>query len=143
MLPFEPTYLHLALVVIAFLVAGTSKGAFGVGIPLIIVLAISGVMHPATTHAVLAFPITLSNLRQAFEGRRFGVKIRRFWPAIPTTILGGIIGAQFIATIDPKSAQTVLGLIVLLYATSQLFSVRIPAPTTRSEKWVTAIIGGF
>ena len=58
-------------------------------------------------------------------------------------ILSGIIGAQFITTIDPKSSQTVLGLIVLLNASSQLFSVRIPAPTARSEKWVTAIFGGF
>lgn len=143
MLPFEPTYLNLALVVIAFLVAGTSKGVLGVGIPLIAVPVLSGVMHPATTLAVLAFPIAPSNLWQAFKGRHFGVTMRRFWPAIPTMILGGIIGAQFITTIDPKSAQTVLGLIVLLYSTSQLFSVRIPAPTARSEKLVTAIVGRF
>ena len=58
-------------------------------------------------------------------------------------ILSGIIGAQFITTIDPKSSQTVLGLIVLLNATSQLFCVRIPAPTARSAKWVTAIFGDF
>ena len=143
MLPFEPTYVNLALVVIAFLVAGTSKGVLGVGIPLIAVPVLSGVMHPATTLAVLAFPIAPSKLWQAFKGRHFGVTMRRFWPAIPTMILGGIIGAQFITTIDPKSAQTVLGLIVLLYATSQLFSVRIPAPTARSEKLVTAIVGRF
>ena len=30
MLPFEPIYLDLALVVIAFLVVGTSKGVLGV-----------------------------------------------------------------------------------------------------------------
>jgi len=114
MLPFEPTYLNLALVVIAFLVAGTSKGVLGVGIPLIALPALSGVMHPATTLAVLAFPIALSNLWQAFKGRRFGVTIRRFWLAIPMMILGGIIGAQFMTTIDTKSDQTVLGLIVLL-----------------------------
>ena len=46
MLPFEPTYLNLALVLIAFLIAGTSKGVLGVGIPLIAVPALSGVMHP-------------------------------------------------------------------------------------------------
>lgn len=34
MLPFEPIYLDLALVVIAFLVAGTSKGVLGVKNPL-------------------------------------------------------------------------------------------------------------
>ncbi len=33
MLPFEPIYLDLALVVIAFLVAGTSKGVLGVENP--------------------------------------------------------------------------------------------------------------
>ena len=59
MLPFEPTYLNLALVVIAFLVAGASKGVLGVGIPLIAVPVLSGVMHPATTLAVLAFQLRL------------------------------------------------------------------------------------
>ena len=64
-------------------------------------------------------------------------------------ILSGIIGAQFITTIDPKSSQTVLGLIVLLNATSRLFSVRIPAPTARSEmgdghlRRFSRMIGGF
>lgn len=32
---------------------------------------------------------------------------------------------------------------MLLNATSQLFSARIPKPTARSKKWVAAIIGDF
>ena len=33
-------------------------------------------MHPATTLAVLAFPIAPSNLWQAFKGRHFGVTMK-------------------------------------------------------------------
>ena len=96
MFPFEPSYFNLVLVAIAFLLAGISKGVLGVGIPMIAVPALSGVMHPATTLAVIALPILFSNLWQAFEGRLFASTLRRFWPAIPTMILGGILGAQFI-----------------------------------------------
>lgn len=150
MLPFDPTPATISLVVIAFLVAGTSKGVLGVGIPLIAVPALSGVMHPATTLSVLALPIVLSNLWQAFEGRRFRQTFSRFWPAIPTMIIGGILGAQFITSIDPKSAQTVLGIIVLTYAISQLASIRIPTPRPSHEKawttfvgFVSGLLGGF
>jgi uncharacterized membrane protein YfcA len=135
MLPFDPTPAAIALVVIAFLVAGTSKGVLGVGIPLIAVPALSGVMHPATTLSVLALPIVLSNLWQAFEGRRLGQTFRRFWPAIPTIVIGGVVGAQFITAIDPKSAQSALGVIVLAYAVSQLIGARVPAPASAGEKF--------
>ena len=141
MLPFDPTPAAIVLVVIAFLVAGTSKGVLGVGIPLIAVPALSGVMHPATTLSVLALPIVLSNLWQALEGRRFGQTFRRFWPAIPTIILGGVLGAQFITEIDPKSAQIALGAIVLVYAISQLTGVRVPAPAPPGEKFWSACVG--
>ena len=141
MLPFEPTLLNLLIVALAFLAAGTSKGILGVGIPLIAVPALSGVMHPATTLAVIALPILLSNLWQAFEGRRFGLSFRRFWPAIPTMILGGVLGAQFITVIDPRTAQSVLGVIVLVYAASQLVNIRIPAPSASAERIWTPIVG--
>lgn len=141
MVPFDLTVTNIILVAVAFFVAGTSKGVLGVGIPLIAVPALSGVMHPATTLAVLALPIVLANLWQAFEGRRFGHTFRRFWPAIPAIIVGGLIGAQFITTIDPKSAQLALGIIVLCYATSQLFSLQVPAPPPRLEKYWTSVIG--
>ena len=98
-------------------------------------------MHPATTLSVLALPIMLSNLWQAFEGRRFGQTFRRFWPAIPMIILGGVLGAQFITTIDPKSAQLALGVIVLIYAISQLIGVRVPTPAPAGEKYWTACVG--
>ena len=64
-------------------------------------------------------------------------------------ILSGIIGAQFIKTIDPKSSQAVLGLIALLNASVQLFSAHIPAPRARSEMgdghlWrFSRMLGGF
>ncbi len=141
MLPFEPTLFNLMTVALAFLAAGTSKGVLGVGIPLIAVPALSGVMHPATTLAVIALPILLSNIWQALQGRRFGLSFRRFWPAIPTMIFGGILGAQFITAIDPRTAQSVLGVIVLVYAGSQLVNIKIPTPSASAERIWTPVVG--
>ena len=140
-LPFEPTPLNLVMVIAAFFAAGLSKGVIGVGIPLIAVPVLSGVMHPASIISVLALPIVLSNIWQAIDGRRFGLTFRRFWPATITIVIGSAIGAQFITTIDPKQAQLVLGIVVLLYSGSQLLKVRIPAPPPATEKIWTAIVG--
>ena len=129
------------VVALAFLAAGTSKGVLGVGIPLIAVPALSGVMHPATTLSVIALPILLSNFWQALEGRRFGPSCRRFWPAIPTMILGGILGAQFITAIDPRTAQSVRGVTVLVYAVSQLVNIRIPTPSVSAKRIWTPVVG--
>jgi len=51
------------------------------------------------------------------------------------------LGAQFITTIDPKSAQIALGAIVLIYAISQLTGVRVPAPAPTGEKFWTSCVG--
>lgn len=141
MLPFDPTPLNVALVATAFFVAGISKGVIGVGIPLISVPVLSGVMHPASTISVLALPIVLSNIWQALEGRRFGLTLRRFWPAVITIVIGSLLGAQFITTIDQQAAQIVLGVVVLLYAGSQLLKLVIPPPPPATEKAWTAVAG--
>lgn len=141
MLPFEPTVLNIVIVVVAVIAAGTSKGVLGVGIPLIIVPALGGIMHPATTIALLALPILLSNVWQSFEGRRFGPTLRRFWPALLTIMIGSAIGAQFITTVDRQVAQIVLGVIVTTYALSQLLRFSVPKPPEHVEKLWTGIAG--
>lgn len=141
MLPFEPTVLNIIVVVVAVFAAGTSKGVLGVGIPLIIVPALGGIMHPATTIALLALPILLSNVWQSFEGRRFRATFRRFWPAILTIVIGSTIGAQFITTVDRQVAQIVLGVIVSGYALSQLLKFSVPKPPERVEKFWTGFAG--
>ena len=56
-------------------------------------------------------------------------------------IIGGILGAQFITAIDPRTAQLVLGVFVLVYAVSQLVKIRIPTPSALSERIWTPIVG--
>ena len=56
-------------------------------------------------------------------------------------IIGGFLGAQFITAIDPRTAQSVLGVTVLVYAVSQLVNIRIPTPSVSAERIWTPIVG--
>ena len=56
-------------------------------------------------------------------------------------IIGGFLGAQFIMAIDPRTAQSVLGVTVLVYAVSQLVNIRIPKPSVSAERIWTPIVG--
>ncbi len=140
MLPFEPTVQSLLLVVVAFFAAGLCKGVLGVGTPLVAVPILTGVMHPATTISVLAVPMVLANIWQSIEGGGVAEVVRRFWPAAPASIVGAVIGAQFLTEIDPGTVQLLIGVVVVLFSASQFKTFNVPHPGAR-EAWLTPCVG--
>ncbi|MEK9671452.1 MAG: sulfite exporter TauE/SafE family protein [Rhodospirillaceae bacterium] len=139
-LPFEPTTWNIVLVVIAFTAAGLSKGVLGIGIPLISVPLLTGIMHPALTISVLAIPILSSNVWQALEGGRSSVVAKRFWNILVALVIGAGLGAQFLTSADPLTAQMVIGVIVILFSLTQFKTLTIPDPGLK-EKWLSPVIG--
>ncbi len=140
MLPFEPTFAQVLLVVAAFAAAGLCKGVLGFGIPLVSVPILTGVMHPATTISVLAVPIVVANVWQSVEGSYSKGVLRRFWPAVLAIVAGSLIGAQFLTEIDPAATQFLIGVIVVAFSASQLRTFVIPPPGDR-EAWLTPVVG--
>ncbi|MDP6707005.1 MAG: sulfite exporter TauE/SafE family protein [Alphaproteobacteria bacterium] len=140
MLPFEPTFASFLLVAVAFFAAGLCKGVLGVGTPLVAVPILTGVMHPATTISVLAVPMVLANIWQSVEGGGAGEVVRRFWPAAPASLVGAVIGAQFLTEVDPASIQLLIGAVLALFAASQFKSFVVPHPGDR-EVWLTPCVG--
>ncbi|MDP6391233.1 MAG: sulfite exporter TauE/SafE family protein [Alphaproteobacteria bacterium] len=141
MIPFDPTVWNVAVVLFAFIAGGTVKGVLGIGIPLVAVPLLVEIMPPATTISLLVIPILAANAWQGLiEGGHLREATRRFWPAMVTLVVGSTVGAHFLATADPATALLVLGLIVVVFAASQLLKLDFPEPG-RAERVLTPLVG--
>lgn len=141
-LPFEPTPLNLLYVAGAFVLGGISKGAIGMGIPLIALPLLSSIMPPATTLAILVVPLIVANLWQGVRGGFMRAIFRRFWSLILLMPVGMVIGVEFLTSIPESVATALVGAIVILFALSQLFPFQFTVPP-RWEAVLTPFFGLF
>ncbi|SDH29438.1 sulfite exporter TauE/SafE family protein [Roseospirillum parvum] len=110
-LPLDPA--ALAGLGLVFLLAGTVKGVFGFGLPLVGV-GLSALFLPADLVIALnAVPPLISNLWQARSGGHLGANLRRLWPALVVLPPATWLGAGWAADLDPDLLYGVLGVIVL------------------------------
>jgi len=130
----------LILGAIAFLAGGTVKGVLGIGLPPIVVSVLATVVDLPTAIAVMVVPVMASNLLQAYQGGKFGVTLRRFWPLLLPMIVATAVAAQFLTRINVTTGALALGLIVIVFVASQAFPVR-PAVTPRLEPWLKLPVG--
>ncbi len=136
----EIDQLTLFVVVVAFLLAGVSKGLIGFGLPLISVPIMASVLPVPLAIALTAAPILLSNAFQTFHGKRHGAAFRRFWPLVVTLVIGVLIGAQFLARGDHDTIAVVVGTLLLLFVAVQFFEFRPNIPVA-AERWMNPVIG--
>lgn len=103
----------LAGLCVVFLLAGTVKGVFGFGLPLVGV-GLSSLFLPADLVIALnAVPPFVSNLWQARAGGHLGANLRRLGPALVVLPPATFLGAAWAADLDPDLLYGVLGVIVL------------------------------
>ncbi len=127
----------------AFLVSGTVKGVLGIGLPLILVPLLATVFDLATAVTLMVVPVLASNGLQAWQGRRYAlVAVRRFWLVIVTLIPFTVMSAQFLAGIDIDTGVLVLGLIVIVFVTVQIFPLRLQIEPA-AERWLNAPVGAL
>lgn len=147
MMPFDPSttdWLVVALVVGAFLAAGTVKGVLGVGLPMIAVPLIASATSPAQAIALAAVPVVVSNAWQAFHGGHTGACLKRFWPMLASVVVGTFIGVQILATVDARVVSGILGAVLVVFTALQAMP-RSLVLGPRGERWLgppLGLIGG-
>jgi uncharacterized protein len=132
--------LTLALGLLTFLAAGTVKGTLGIGLPLVAVPLLATVLDLPTAVALMVVPVLTSNIIQAFQGKRKIATLRRFFPLLLALILGTVIAAQFLSSVDLRTGSLVLGVIVVLFSLSQLVRVQFEISQTQ-ERYLNPIVG--
>lgn len=147
MMLFDPSsidWLVVAIVIGAFLAAGTVKGVLGVGLPMIAVPLIASATSPAQAIALASVPVVVSNAWQAFHGGHTGDCLRRFWPMLMAVVIGTLIGVQILATVDARVISGILGVVLVVFTAFQALP-RTLELGPRGERWLgppLGLIGG-
>lgn len=132
--------LTLAVIAVAFIFGGLSKGFIGFGLPLVSIPVCATVVSVPLAIALTAAPILVSNLYQTFHGGRQGIVARRFWPYLVTLIAGVLIGAQILARADHETILVIVGSLLLIFVTAQFFDIKPDIPS-KAERRLNPIIG--
>lgn len=143
MIPFDFSSIEwpvVAVVIGAFLAAGTVKGVLGVGLPMIAVPLIASVTGPAHAIALASVPVVVSNAWQAFHGGHTKDCVRRFWPMLTSVIAGAVVGVQILVTFDQQIVSGILGIVLVVFTGLQAMP-RTLSLDARGERWLGPPLG--
>jgi len=119
---------------------GFSKGALGVGLPLVSIPILSFFMPVPQALAILTVPIFITNIWQAIHGGHVRVVIRRFWPMALALAAGIGAGAQILVRLDDKTLYLIMGLIVLTQPVMRWFKPHAVIPE-HQQRWLNPMVG--
>lgn len=118
--------LILAGIALAILLAGSIKGAIGIGFPAVAMSILPLMIQPAAAVTILALPIVVTNVQQVFTTPGWFPVIKKFWPAGLTIVVVTFFASQFLAMASASVMEVIVGVSLILFATSALFKIRLP-----------------
>jgi len=129
----------LALIALAFLLAGVVKGVLGMGLPTVAMGLLGLVMAPAQAASLLVIPSLATNLWQLAAGPGMRATVRRFASMMLAITIGTFLGIAMLAGAT-SAATAALGAVLALYGVTGLVSLRFHVPR-RHEPWLSPVIG--
>ena len=128
---------------------GLIKGALGVGTPLLTVPLMALVLPPQSAVALMAVPVVVANLWQAWQAPRVDRVVGRFWPAFAAILAGSWIGVAVLTHLEDKALLIIVGAAVIVFALLQGSGHKLRIPD-RLEKpagvgfgFASGVIGGI
>jgi hypothetical protein len=127
-------------ILVMLLIAGTTKGLIGIGMPIIAVPLLNLIVELPVTVAILTIPLILSNIPQAIEGEKVVVVLRRLLPIFYGLIFGVIFGVYLLSSVRLDLLKPIVGVILIVVVFLMLLSPRfqVPAPY---EKYLSPAVG--
>lgn len=132
----------VALVIGAFFAAGVVKGIVGFALPLVALALLTAVIGLKAGIALITVPAIMVNLYQASVGGNFKAIVRRIWTLLLPACAGIWIGVRLLATLDPRIATGLLGLLLLVYASYSLTRAQWK-PRPETEPWLMPLMGAL
>jgi uncharacterized membrane protein YfcA len=130
----------IALIVVTFLVAGMVKGVIGLGLPTVSLALLAVMIDLPSAMALLLVPSFVTNLWQAKVGGNGTAVLRRIWLFLLMATVTVWIGATALTRVDPSLLSTLLGMLLISYATVNLAGYR-PTISAQHEAWVGPLVG--
>lgn len=132
----------LITLVAAYFAAGIVKGVLGTGLPTVAVPIMSMVTPVPIAISLTAIPVVSSNIWQTLHGGHHVTALRRFWPLLVTMLIGCVISAWLLASVNSRATSTVLGILLLAYCLLLLMPLQLETPKS-AEPWLGPTVGAF
>jgi uncharacterized membrane protein YfcA len=123
-----------------FILAGTVKGVVGFGLPLVSITLLTPLYGLVDAIGLMLIPAIVTNFWQAISGGRFIALWRRLWLLLVPGALFTWLTANVLVQISPRWPTVLLGVVVLVYSGTGLWSWEPPEPGHR-EKWLSPVAG--
>jgi len=134
------TEIQMLVVAGAFILAGIAKGAIGIGLPPIAIGVMTLSLPLGDALAIMTIPTMITNVWQAFSGRRFMPLLRRFGSMAAAAVVGVIGVAALLGTLGKAGTLGWMGCLLVLYSLIALFAWR-PVMPRAAEPWLNPLIG--
>lgn len=133
----------------AFLVAGTVKGALGIGLPTTAISVLSQFTDPRTAVTLGVLPMVLANAWQFYREGDWAPTVRAFWPFAAVMAATLYLVSLFVVAFSSEAILTATGAAIALFAAVSLWRhpPRLP-PEYRTHGQIAAgaasgVMGGL
>jgi uncharacterized membrane protein YfcA len=130
----------LFLITLAFFGGGLSKGAVGIGLPLVALPFLAIMLPPLQAIALLVVPVIVTNMFQVFHGGIFMAVARRFWSLIAAIAITAVLASRLIVTADTEALLVIIGGVIAVVGLMRVIPLPVGIPD-RHEPWLNPIIG--
>jgi uncharacterized protein len=130
----------LAIVAVAFILAGMVKGVLGMGLPTVAMSILGLVMPMVQAAALLVIPSLATNLWQLAAGPNFKALITRFGTMMLAVCVGTLSAIGLLTAGSGVIASAILGVVLVIYGTIGLAAIRFVVPR-RAEWWCSPLVG--
>ena len=120
------------------LLAESTKGLIGIGMPIIAVPLLNLIVELPVTVALLTVPLIISNIPQAIEGEKVVVVLKRLLPIFYGLIFGVVIGVYLLSSVRVDLLKPIVGVILICIVILMLFSPRLVVPDAY-EKYLSPL----
>ena len=135
---FDP--LTLTVIAGTFVLAGAVKGVIGLGLPTVSLAVLTVALDLPTAMALLIVPSLVTNLWQGLVGGGFVGLFRRLWPFLLAATATVWLGALAVGAVDLELLATLLGVLLIAYASISLSGFRIRL-VPANEGWAGPLFG--
>ncbi len=132
----------LAIIVVAFLLAGLVKGLVGMGLPTVALALLATMIDLKEAIPLVLIPSLATNLLQALTGGALRAILARLWALLLAATVCIWVGAGLLVGLDARLLSGLFGILLATYALVSLTTPQVPAPG-RHERWLSPVIGGL
>jgi len=137
----EPTI--VGWLAFSIFIGGLAKGLSGVALPITTLAVALNFVDARTGLALLAVPILVTNIWQAFgTGDVFG-PLKRFWFMAVVFICALYVGSLLVSVLDEAVLFAMMGVSALVFACSQLFKPKPTALSPTAERILGPLAGAI